>query len=219
LDWNTRINSNLLSRVLFGRKPILLLRNGIFLDRIKNFERKKFYGDAELRLVFLGRPTSWKGVNSILDLAQSQALSDAKILFFFPYKPDGLFDNLPTDVSGRISVVVGKSFRDYEPNFGDVHLYPANYGVSARFIESISLNCLEMASVGIPSILTKSGLLTWPEFLHNPLFVEVDWSDNIETVQKICESHTTQVTDSELSRIRTIISVENHTSQLLDFLI
>ena len=219
LDWNTRINSNLLSRVLFGKSSILLLRNGIFLDRINNFEREKFDGDAELRLVFLGRPTSWKGVSSILDLAQSQALSDAKLLFFFPYKHDALFDNLPTDVSKRISVVVGKSFRAYEPNFGDVHLYPANYGVSAPFIESISINCLEMASVGVPSFVTKNGLLTWPEFLHNPLFVEVDWSDTIGTVQKICDSYTTRVTDSELSRVREIISVENHTSQLLDFMI
>ena len=76
-----------------------------------------------------------------------------------------------------------------------------------------------MASVGIPSFVTKSGLLTWPEFLYNPLFVEVDWSDTIGTVQKICDLYTTQVTDSELSRIRKIISVENHTSQLLDFVI
>ena len=115
--------------------------------------------------------------------------------------------------------MVGKSFRDYEPSFGDVHLYPANYGDSARFIESISINCLEMASVGIPSFISKGGLLTWPEFLHNPLFIEVDWLDNIATVQKIYDSFNVRVDDSELSRIRRITSVENHTTYLLNFMI
>jgi hypothetical protein len=219
LDWNTRINSNLFLRILLRKKSISLLRNGIFLGRINNFEGNRFDKDAELRLVFLGRPTSWKGINSILDLAQFRALSNAKILFFFPYDHGGLFDNLPADLLSRISVVVGKSFRDYEPSFGDVHLYPANYGGSARFIESISINCLEMASVGIPSFISKGGLLTWPEFMHNPLFVEVDWSDNIATVQKICDSFNVRVDDSELSKIRRIISVENHTTHLLNYMI
>jgi hypothetical protein len=219
LDWNARINSNLLLRFLFRKKSISLLRNGIFLGRINNFEGNRFDRDAELRLVFLGRPTSWKGVNSILDLAQFRDLSNAKILFFFPYDHGGLFENLPADVRERISVVVGKSFRDYEPSFGDVHLYPANYGDSALFIESISINCLEMASVGIPSFISKGGLLTWPEFLHNPLFVEVDWLDNIATVQKIYDSFNVRVDDSELSRIRGITSVENHTTHLLNFMI
>jgi hypothetical protein len=219
-DWNARINSNPFSRVLFRKKHVALLRNGIFLDRIKDFDGgERFDRDAELRLVFLGRPTSWKGVGSILDLAQFRALSNAKVLFFFPYEHGGLFNNLPVGVSERISVVVGRSFRDYVPSFGDVHLYPASYGDSAQFIESISINCLEMASVGIPSFVSKSGLLTWPEFLHNPLFVEVDWSDNVGTVQKIYDSFRTQVDDSEINRIRRIINIENHTSQLLDFMI
>ena len=115
--------------------------------------------------------------------------------------------------------MLGKSFRVYEPSFGDVHLYPAYYGDSARFIESISINCLEMASVGIPSFISKGGLLTWPEFLHNQLFIEVDWLDNIATVQKIYYSFNVRVDDSELSRIRRITSVENHTIHLLNFMI
>jgi len=219
-DWNVRINSNLFSRILFRKKNISLLRNGIFLDRVSDPDRKKMFDkEAELRLVFLGRPTSWKGVNSILDLAQLGALSKAKVLFFFPYDAKGLFDNLPIEVSERISVVVGKSFRDYLPSYGDVHLYPANYGDSAHFIESISINCLEMASVGIPSFISKGGLLTWPEFLDNPLFVEVDWSDRIGTVQKIYDSFRTQFDDSDISKVRRIIDVDNHTSKLLDFMI
>jgi hypothetical protein len=68
---------------------------------------------------------------------------------------------------------VSKSFRDYKPSYGDVHLYPANYGTSAKFIESISINCLEMASVGIPSFITRGGLLTWPEFLGNPCLLKL----------------------------------------------
>jgi glycosyltransferase involved in cell wall biosynthesis len=219
LDWNICINSNLLYRILFRKKFMLLLRNGIFLDRINSFEQGKLNGAPQLRLIFLGRPTSWKGIDTILKLVKSQALSQANILFIIPYKPEGIFNNLSDDLLQRISVMVGKSFKEYEPNFGDVHLYPTNYGVSAQFIESISLNCLEMASIGIPSLVTKNGLLTWPEFLHHSLFVEVDWSDTTNTVQKIFDSYNNPISISELNKVRKIISVENHINQLMKFMI
>jgi len=219
-DWDTRVDSNLFSIILFRKKRVSLLRNGVFLDRVNCLDRKKFYSkDPELRLVFLGRPTSWKGVDTILDLARLRALSGAKVLFFFPYEPSDLFDNLPIKVSERVSVMVGKSIRDYIPSYGDVHLYPANYGDSAYFIESISINCLEMALVGIPSFISKGGLLTWPEFVDNPLFLEVDWSDHIGTAQKIFDSFRTQIDDSEIIRVRPIIDIDNHTNKLLDFMI
>lgn len=219
MDWNSRINSSFFSRFLFRKKSILLLRNGIFLGRINNYETKRYEKDAELRLVFLGRPTAWKGVSSILELAQFPALAKAKLLFFFPYEHAEMFKNIPVALSERISVMVGKSFRDYKPSYGDVHLYPANYGTSAKFTESISINCLEMASVGIPSFITKGGLLTWPEFLSNPLFVEVDWSDTFETARKINDLYKTKVSDFELSEIKRAISVSNHANQLQDFMI
>jgi hypothetical protein len=126
-----------------------------------------------MRLVFLGRPTAWKGVSSILELALVPVLANTKLLFFFPYEHADLFKNIPVELTERISVVVSKSFRDYKPSYGDVHLYPANYGTSAKFIESISINCLEMASVGIPSFITRGGLLTWPEFLGNPCLLKL----------------------------------------------
>jgi hypothetical protein len=219
MDWNTRMNSSFFLRFLSRKKSMLLLRNGVFLGRINNFETKRYERDAELRLVFLGRPKAWKGVSSIVELAQLPDLANAKLLFFFPYEHTDLFKNIPVELTERISVVVGKSFRDYKPSYGDVHLYPANYGASAQFIESISINCLEMASVGIPSFITKSGLLTWPEFLRNPLFVEVDWFDTFGTAHKINDLYKTKVSDFELSEIKRTISVGNHVNQLLDFMI
>jgi hypothetical protein len=172
-----------------------------------------------MRLVFLGRPTAWKGVSSILELALVPVLANTKLLFFFPYEHADLFKNIPVELTERISVVVSKSFRDYKPSYGDVHLYPANYGTSAKFIESISINCLEMASVGIPSFITRGGLLTWPEFLSNPLFVEVDWFDTFGTARKINDLYKTKVSDFELSEIKRAISVSNYANQLQDFMI
>ncbi len=219
LDWNMRVNSHIILKFLFRKKPLLLLRNGVFLGRINNMEKERFDKNAELRLVFLGRPTAWKGVSSILELAQFPDLVNAKLLFFFPYENADLFKNIPVELTERISVVVGKSFKEYKPSYGDVHLYPANYGTSAKFTESISINCLEMASVGIPSFITKGGLLTWPEFLSNPLFVEVDWSDTFGTARKINDLYKTKVSDLELSEIKRTISVNNHVNQLQDFMI
>jgi hypothetical protein len=74
---------------------MLLLRNGVFLGRINSFEIRRYERDAEVRLVFLGRPTAWKGVSFILELALVPVLANTKLLFFFPYKHADLFKNIP----------------------------------------------------------------------------------------------------------------------------
>ena len=216
-DWDTNIQSSFWLKQLFRGKQIKLLRNGVFLDRLPaNVSFGALRNTENLRLIFLGRPTKWKGIETIFELLQMDQLVSAEALFFFPYENKELLSHLPITVLNRINIVIGKSIRDYCPQKGDVHLYPTNYGKNARYIESISINCLEMAAIGVPSCVTEGGLETWPEFSQNSLITEVDWRDLNKTADTIIELHKKNLSELDLIRVRNLVSVNNHINQLLE---
>ena len=171
---------------------------------------------VDLRLIFLGRPTKWKGIETIFELLQMDQLVSAEALLFFPYENKELLSHLPITVLNRINIVIGKSIRDYYPKKGDVHLYPANYGENAKFIESISINCLEMAAIGVPSCVTEGGLETWPEFSQNSLITEVDWNDLHKTAETIVDLHNKNLSELDLIKVRNLVSINNHINQLIE---
>jgi hypothetical protein len=213
-DWNKRINSNSFLKMLYRSKNIELLRNGVFFGRI-NIEPTFMTASQirELRMIFIGRPTFWKGIATVLALARTELLSNSKVVLYLPYANDSLFQNLPDSLTSRLEIVIGKTFKDYVPRLGDVHLYPADYG-SSEFIESISINCLEMASVGVPSCVTKGGLATWPEFSNNAIVKEIEWANLNEAAQIILNCSRIQFSDLELEKVRDFISIKNHINTL-----
>jgi hypothetical protein len=78
----------------------------------------------------------------------------------------------------RIEFMFGKTPTDYNPMRGDIHIYAVDYGDKFEIIESVSTNCLEMAYIGVPSLITKSGGDNWPELKASSLVFEVDWSNS-----------------------------------------
>jgi len=214
-DWNKRINSNRFLKMLYRSKNIELLRNGVFFGRI-NIEPTFVTASQtrELRMIFIGRPTFWKGIGTVLALAKTEQLSNSKVVLYLPYANDSLFQNLPDSLTSRLEIVIGKTFKDYVPRLGDVHLYPADYG-SSEFVESISINCLEMAAVGVPSCVTKGGLATWPEFSNNEIVKEIEWVNLSEAAQIILNCSQIQFSDLELETVRDFISIKNHINTLV----
>lgn len=214
-DWNKRINSNRFLKMLYRSKNIELLRNGVFFGRI-NIEPTFVTASQtrELRMIFIGRPTFWKGIGTVLALAKTEQLSNSKVVLYLPYANDTLFQNLPDSLTSRLEIVIGKTFKDYVPRLGDVHLYPADYG-SSEFVESISINCLEMAAVGVPSCVTKGGLATWPEFSNNEIVKEIEWANLSEAAQIILNCSQIQFSDLELETVRDFISIKNHINTLV----
>jgi|LauGreDrversion4_1035100.scaffolds.fasta_scaffold26368_3 glycosyltransferase involved in cell wall biosynthesis len=216
-DWDTKVGKSIILRRLYSKKPIELLRNGVFLERLPHALKPSLEGkNNEVRLVFIGRPTSWKGVDTILNLAASKLMENVHILFFFPYLNENASSNISDNIVNRISIKIGKSIRDYTPRQGDIHLYPANYGVESSYIEAISINCLEMSALGIPSLVTKGGLDTWPEFANSLLIHEVEWSDLGGAVNKILDIKKLLITVDEIFRFRNIIDINHHVDQLIN---
>ncbi len=86
-DWDANIKSSFWLKQLFRGKQIKLLRNGVFLDRLPaNVSFGSRRSTENFRLIFLGRPTKWKGIETIFELLQMDQLVSAEALLFFPYE-------------------------------------------------------------------------------------------------------------------------------------
>jgi hypothetical protein len=126
-------------------------------------------------------------------------------------------NELKNEFGARIQFAIGKRIEDVEFRIGDINLYPVNYGSDARFIEGISINCLEMACLGIPSLITKNGSETWPELVDLGFIHEVDWN-NPQSIQSALERAKFFMPDKILmSKAQQLISVKNNLELLLQF--
>lgn len=213
-DWESRIESNLMLRLLFGRKQIAVLRNGIYLERLPRHVNVSNLTSSG-RLIFLGRNTAWKGIATFLEVASQPALSSFEILFMIPDEKDLSIRDLPSELQRRIQIVAGKSISSFVPQHGDVHLYPANYGPEAKYVESVSLNCLELACLGVPTVLTKGGLGTWPDLAEFSIFFETDWKDPGLVADQVIEVSEKTYTNSEIEKMMGSIDIQNQISNLL----
>ncbi len=213
-DWDARISRSLFFKLLIKPKDIEVLRNGIYLNRLPKNVSNSTETDKR-RLVYLGRNTSWKGVGTFLEIAAHQALQDFEILFMIPDSNDLDLQNIPLATRRRIRIVSGKPISSYSPRRGDVHLYPASYGVEAKFVESVSLNCLELACLGVPSILTKNGLATWPDLASDSIFYETEWSNSSNVVSMILEVSKINYSENQIENIKSKVDIQNQISKLI----
>jgi hypothetical protein len=133
-----------------------------------------------------------------------------EILLVTPVDPTSHLSNVEASLRNRIQSVIGKSISEIEFREGDLHLYPASYGDNT-FVEGISINVLEMACLGIPSIVTKNGCTTWPELQNLGLVYEVDWSKTstiVSTINKI------SIKPRNISKARLVIDINNNLNQM-----
>lgn len=208
-DWESKRQKSLLLKVISARRRVKLCRNGIFLPRLQpGLIESQFSGVK--RFLFIGRLTAWKGLETFLKIAHLNDFKDVKILLITPTDPSIYLENIESGLRNRIQSVVGKSISEIEFHDGDVHLYPANYG-NDIFIEGISLNVLEMACLGIPSLITQNGCATWPELGNLGLVYEVDWKYP-ETVSEIVSRIIIQ--PESIRQARLLIDIKNNLDQM-----
>jgi hypothetical protein len=207
-DWVSQTQTNYIFKKLIFRKEIRLLRNGVYIPRLPSFsstnEQKQFP-----RLIFLGRNTAWKGLSTFFQIISRTELAHFHVLFLVPSKDAVDIESLPESVRKRVNVISGKTVASYNPLKGDVHVYPANYGEAAQYVESVSLNCLELASLGIPTLLTKWGLDTWPDLEEFGIFQETDWSDMDDLVEKVLKLSSVEYSSDQIESMRRIIDLNN----------
>lgn len=216
-DWNYRIGKNLLSRFTLGLKKPSLARNGVYLDRLPTVTKSKSERDRVNRIVFIGRNVAWKNPELIVSILRAAENHNLSALIVVPAISELYVNELKNEFGARIQFAIGKRIEDVEFRIGDINLYPVNYGSDARFIEGISINCLEMACLGIPSLITKNGSETWPELVDLGFIHEVDWN-NPQSIQSALERAKFFMPDKILmSKAQQLISVKNNLELLLQF--
>lgn len=212
-DWDLRVGHFPKFVRPFFSKPIEVIRNGVYLNRLPSPITHK---DVVLnpRLVFLGRNTGWKGISTFLEFSEHPKLSHFRLLLMLPEIDSQFQSEIQERFGSRVELVVGKSVSSFNPQPGDVHFYAAQYGGNAKFIESISLNCLEMAAVGVPSVVTSGGLGTWLDLQDQEIFFECDWADIHASVEKILKASKMRYDTSVLEFIRNQVNVEANVKSL-----
>ena len=214
LDWYSQFGETLKAPLHRFSKRIKVMRNGIYLDRLP-INHQTSQPTSAPRIIFLGRLSFWKGLNTIKMMANSEELRDFDFVLMVPaITPDDLhaLNNL---LGPRLCLIEGKSVASLASQKGDVHIYPANYGSEVKFIESISLNCLEMCAMGIPSVVTFGGLVTWPELSQFQLVHEVDWSNIKEIESAIRLSQRLELNPIERAEVRKIIDIHRQIESYL----
>jgi hypothetical protein len=213
-DWNDRVLNFPTFSKFFFRKKIELLRNGVYIPKLRSdvgFEIK-----STPRLIFLGRNIAWKGVTSFEAIALNDQLKHFDVLLMVPNLNGLDLEALKIKFGKRLEVVLGKSIIDFVPRAGDVHLYPTQYGRDAKYLESISLNCLEMACMGIPSLITTNGKGTWPEDELDKVFIEVDWTSVSTCIERIISASTSEMSKESILSVRALLSIENQIKKLVN---
>jgi glycosyltransferase involved in cell wall biosynthesis len=215
-DWDFRRKRNAFIWLISSRKAISVCRNGVYLPRIR-FNRDVFFerNNDLKRLLFVNRLTAWKGLPIALKIIEKKEFSASTLLLVTPEDPEKYLIDTSPEVRKRVSSIVGKSVSQIEFYPGDVHIYPASYGETSRFIEAVSINVLEMACFGVKSFVTKNGVETWPELVEHGMIHEVDWGNLPSTLNTIlAECASADV--SEIDFARDLIDINNNIYQIFD---
>jgi glycosyltransferase involved in cell wall biosynthesis len=216
IDWKNREKHESLLAKLRISKNIHLLRNGVFLPRIPGFP-SMVRGDEIPRLIYIGRSTHWKGISEFLNITKDSRLIDFNILILMPEIENSILEHIDDKSRKRYQLLEGKTVADIVRIPGDVHIYPTNYGNDVNLIEGVSLNCIEMACMGIPSLISVNGLSTWPESILKDLLVETEWVNHEITITRILRTSTLSkgFSKARIDQVRELFSIDNQLNTYL----
>lgn len=67
-----------------------------------------------------------------------------------------------------------------------------------------------MACLGIPSLITQGGSVTWPELVEMGFLYEVDWSDSKSLGSALKKAKSFLPNEDSIHRAKQLISIENN---------
>jgi hypothetical protein len=131
----------------------------------------------------------WKGIETFQDIALAVGGRELNLLLISPEIDSDMKTALEQIKDIKIELEIGKPLENVALNSNDINIYPVQYGESFQFSESISTNCLEMAYLGLPSLVSKNHRMNWPELVAAGMLFEVDWKDSNSIVEAINKCH------------------------------
>ena len=208
-DWDFYKKSSIFSSLVF-RKKYGIIRNGVYLPRLEvSYQGIHRENSENLRLIFLGRLKIWKGLNNFAKI-DNALKNNVNFLVLASEKDDEVVKNLTSKFGNRIEFIFGNTLRDFIPTEGDIHFYPVDYGDNAHAIESVSTNCLEMALLGVPSIVTQGGVSNWMELRALGLIHEINWENEESILDGIDNCRKVQISSTEFKSLADAINIESN---------
>lgn len=208
-DWDFYRKSNIFSLLVF-RKNYKIIRNGVYLPRLQiNYSGIHRKNSENLRLIFLGRLKTWKGLNNFIKI-DNALNNNANFLVLASEKDDVVMKNLKSMFGDRIDFIFGTTINEFTPIEGDIHFYPVDYGDNSHAVESVSTNCLEMALLGVPSIVTQGGVSNWLELGKIGLVHEINWESEESILKGIDYCKSISISSNEFKNMADAINIESN---------
>ena len=215
LEWELERLDKILRRLFsLKRDSRQVSRLGVHLPRVIDSLERFICKDESKHLIFASRVTSWKGVGTFMSISKlrddfhsvlmSVNFRD-EVLQQFNYDRDAnhLIEGKPPSFLSEIST--------------PIHLYPTNYGSKTRYPQSIGLNVIEFAALGIPSLVSKELVTTYPELFDSGLVFSVDWNDHLEVERMIetLSSISAEIRHQKALWVREYCSIDTHLNTLV----
>jgi glycosyltransferase involved in cell wall biosynthesis len=211
-DWNYHRRKNIALRLISSRRAPSLCRNGVYLPRLRLKLTQNNINVKIQRLIFIGRVTEWKGLSKFLEISQFETFKNLNMMIISPEFPSNYFEIYNPHGDNRFEFVVGESVSNIQFKKGDMHLFPVV--ANQNYFESISINVLEMAALGICSLVTKGGTQTWPELIEIGVVKEVDWND-IQSLNYEINTFDLNSTEVSTGKIFELIDIKSNIESLI----
>lgn len=211
-DWLSNRKRSIFARVISSRRKVSLCRNGVYLPRLEHIVKYPKNSHGPKRLIFIGRLTAWKGLAIFMEVAKLEKFKELKSLLVSPIIPSNFLADSNIVNIEKLEYITGKSISQINFYPGDLLLYPVNF--PGNFIEGVSINVLEMACLGVPSVISN-GTETWPELVKLGLVHVVDWT-KIDSVASKIEKDYNFISNNQISIARSIIDINKNLDIMLN---
>lgn len=204
---------------LMYRKKIHFDRMGIFIPRVLNqdFVKHKVCENPVPHIIFMSRITAWKGFSVFSKFSKTHVNESLHSLILTTKngRPE-IFDE-DVFIDGFNHVIYESGVSNLDLRHGSVHLYPTNYGKGVSYPQSIGMNVLELLAVGIPSIISPEGFLSWPELEHSVMIATNDWTNErvLESSMRSLSALPENVVELEVQKLLPVISISGHIDRVM----
>ena len=218
LEWESQKLDKII-RTLFSKSDSerIVSRLGIYLPRVLNEGMKINCSEDKNHLIFASRLSAWKGLDTFLNISKSKTDSHS-ILMSVNLKNNSDLDQF--GINSQTEHLIDCKPPSFVSNVSKpVHIYPTNYGPNSSYPQAIGLNVLEFACIGIPSLVSREGLTTYPELYDAGLVLAVDWNSQVDIQLSLDHllSLSPQERQKRASMVRKFCSIEEHVSILVAF--
>lgn len=218
LEWESEPFDRLLRMLFFkSNKNRIVCRLGVHLPRVLNQKIKFPCSEEKSHLIFASRLSGWKGLVTFLSLAKTEIESHSILMSVNLKNNEHLREYGKNRHTEHVITCKPPSFVQdvYKP----VHIYPTDYGSSSSYPQSIGLNVIEFTSLGIPSLVSREDVTTYPELFASGLVCAVNWSDQAQVQLELTRllSLSSRERLEKAAAVRKFCSIEQHVSILIDY--